>query len=70
MEIVTLKQVYGELKKIERTMITKQEFESLRDTFEFMNNPDTIKQIAGSNVDVKLRKFKEVRSTKDLLREA
>ena len=70
MEIVTLKQVYGELKKIERTMITKQEFESLRDTFEVMNNPDTIKQIAGSNVDVKLRKFKEVRSTKDLLREA
>ena len=68
-ETITIKKVYNELKKIEKSMVTKKEIESLKDTIEIMGNPETIKQIADSMQDIKQGKVKEVYSVKDLLRD-
>ena len=68
-ETITIKKVYNELKKIEKSMVTKKEIESLKDTIEIMGNPDTIRQIADSMQDIKQGKVKEVYSVKDLLRD-
>lgn len=40
--------VFDELKSIERKMVTKEEIESLIDTFEIMSNPKTMKSIKQS----------------------
>ena len=61
-ETITIKKVYNELKKIEKSMVTKKEIESLKDTIEIMGNPDTIRQIADSMQDIKQGKVKEVNS--------
>jgi len=68
-ETILLKEVYEELKKIERKMVTKKEIESLVETMEIMSNPDTIKQIVESMEDIKQGKVKEVSGVKDLLSE-
>ena len=68
-ETITIKKVYNELKKIEKSMATKKEIESLKDTIEIMGNPDTIRQIADSMQDIKQGKVKEVNSVKDLVRD-
>ena len=68
-ETITIKKVYNELKKIEKSMVTKKEIESLKDTIEIMGNPDTIRQIADSMQDIKQGKVKEVNSVKDLVRD-
>lgn len=68
-ETITIKKVYDELKKIEKSMATKKEIESLKDTIEIMGNPETIKQISDSMQDIKQGKVKEIYSVKDLLRD-
>ena len=68
-ETITIKQVYGELKKIEKNMVTKRQMESLMETIQIMGNPDTMKQIAESMEAIKEGRVKEVNSVKDLLRE-
>lgn len=66
-QIISIKRIYDELKKIEKMMATKQEIESLKDTIEIMSNFKTMKQIAGSMKDIEQGKFKEISSVKDLL---
>ena len=68
-ETITIKQVYGELKKIEKNMVTKRQMEALMETIQIMGNPDTMKQIAESMEAIKEGRVKEVNSVKDLLRE-
>ena len=66
-EAISLKQVYNELKKIEKSMITKKQIESLIDTMGIMGNPETLKQIAESMEDIKHGRVKEVNSIRDIL---
>ena len=68
-DAISLKQVYDELKNVEKKMVTKKEIESLIDTMGIMGNPETMKQIAESMQDIKHGKVKEVSSVKDLLNE-
>jgi antitoxin YefM len=68
-EAVTMKEVFDELKKIERNMVTKEEMEALVDTIEIMSNPHTMKQIAQSEEDIKRGRVKTVHSVKDMLSE-
>ena len=68
-EAVSITDVYEELKKIERNMVTKQELESLTDTIEVLSNPQTMKQLVGSTEDIHKGRVKQVTSTKDLLSE-
>ena len=66
-ETISLKQVYNELKRIEKRMVTKKEIDSLIDTVGIMGNPETLKQISGSMEDIKHGRVKEVHSVRDLL---
>ena len=68
-ESASMKKVYEELKKIEENMITKNEIEALIDTIEIIGNPETLKQIADSMMDIKNGRVKEVNSVKDILSE-
>lgn len=68
-EAISIKQVYTELKKIERKMATKKEIESLSDTIGIMSNPETMKQISESMEDIKHGRVKEINSVRDLMSE-
>ena len=68
-EAITLKQVFDELKEIERKMITKEEIEALVDTMEIMGNQHTMKQIAQSEEDIKHGRVKAIYAVKDMLSE-
>ena len=68
-ETISLTQVYDELKKIEKTMVTKKEIDSLIDTINIMGNPETLNQISSSLEDIKQGKVKRVNSVKDMLSE-
>ncbi|MEK6952173.1 MAG: hypothetical protein AABX29_04095 [Nanoarchaeota archaeon] len=67
--MASIEQVYEELKKIERNMITKKEMGLLMDTISITNNPETIKQIFDSLEDIKSSRVKEVSSVRDLMNE-
>ena len=69
-ETITIKQVFDELKKIEKNMVTKEELEAFKDTIEIISNPETMRQIADSKEDIKQGKTKIVHSVSDLLSEA
>ena len=64
---ISVKQVYDELKKMEKEMVTKKEMQSLIDTVGMMGNPETMRQIAESMEDIKHGRVKEVNSVKDLM---
>ncbi len=68
-ETISIKQVYDELKKLEREMVTKKEMQSLIDTVGIMGNPETMKQIAESMEDIKHGRVKGISSIKDLMSE-
>ncbi len=66
-EGVSLKNVYDELKFIREHMVSKEDFNSVIETFEILNNPETMKQIKASEKDIKSGRTKVVRSVKDIL---
>ncbi|MDP7323392.1 MAG: hypothetical protein QF632_01370 [Candidatus Woesearchaeota archaeon] len=66
---ITIQQVYEELKKIEKQMVTKKEIESLSETLKILSNSDTMEQLSSSNADIKSGRVKEVNSAKDILDE-
>ncbi|QQG38833.1 MAG: hypothetical protein HYS32_04525 [Candidatus Woesearchaeota archaeon] len=68
-QTISIEQVYEELKKIEERMITKKELESLIETIEILNNPDTTRQVVESEEDIKKGKVKLIKSAEDLLDE-
>lgn len=68
-ETVSLTQVYNELKKIEKSMATKKEVDSLTETINILGNPETLHQIASSLEDIKQGRIKRVNSVKDMLSE-
>ncbi|MBU0628729.1 MAG: hypothetical protein KKC75_06050 [Nanoarchaeota archaeon] len=68
-ETISIKQVYDEVKKMEKDMVTKKEMMSLIDTIGIMGNPETMNQVAESMEDIKKGRVKEVSSVKDLMSE-
>ena len=68
-EVISITDVYEELKKIERNMVTKQELESLSATIEILSNPETMKQLTESAEDIRKGKVRQVASAHDLLSE-
>jgi len=65
-EIVTINQVYEEVKRIENTMVTKEEINRLLETLEIMGNSHTLAQITDSEMDIKAQKIKVIKSVRDL----
>lgn len=68
-EAISITDVYEELKKIERNMVTKADIESLTETIEILSNPETMKQLAEGAEDIKKGRVKQVNSVKDLISE-
>ena len=66
---IKLDDIYKELRKIEHTMATKEQLESLTDTFEILSNKKTLDNIEKSAEDKKGKKIKRIDSVKDLLEE-
>ena len=69
METISIRNIYDELKKIEKNMVTKKEMEALRETVEIMGNPETMKQIVDSVNDIQKGNVKEVDSVQDMINE-
>lgn len=65
-EQVNLSDIYRELKKIERAMVTKSEMEKALETIAILSNEDTMEQIIQSEEDIKSGNIKEINSTDDL----
>jgi len=65
-QTIDLKDLYEELKKIERAMVTKEELNRFIETLEVLSNEDTMSQIAGSEEDIKEGKVKKIESVDDL----
>ena len=72
-EAVSMEEIYGELKKIEVTMVTKEDMgaimEALVDSRELRSNPTTLKKIHRSEQAIIQGKIKEIHSVKDMLDE-
>ncbi len=67
--MTTLEQVYAELKRIEETMVRKEDLEAVADAFEILNNPATMARIQESEEAIKLGKTREIHSVQDMLNE-
>lgn len=65
-QTITLKQVYQELKDIQRNMLTKNELNIVMETVEILSNENTVKQIKKSEEDIKLGRVKEINSASDI----
>ena len=68
-EVVSIEQIYEELKMIERTMATKEDVKALADTIGILSNPETMLRINESEKAIKEGKVKEVTSVQDMLDE-
>jgi CBS-domain-containing membrane protein len=68
-ELVTIKDVYEALKRIEEKMVTREDVEALIDSIEILSNPKTMEALHKSDQDIKAGRVKEVTSVKELLGE-
>ncbi len=66
-QTVTLKDVFNEIQKMKKSMITKKEFTELKESMEILSNPHTMKQIKDSEKDIAKGRVKEVHSVQDLI---
>lgn len=66
-ESATLRDVLESIKHIERSMVTKEEFNRMVESMEIMSHADTLKQIRASEEDIKAGRTRRVRSTSDML---
>ena len=63
---VSLSKIYEELKKIERTMVTRAEINGFVDSVAILSNEDTMNQIKDSEKDIDEGNVKEVSSVEDI----
>ena len=66
---VTIDEVYLEIKKIQDTMVRREDLDALLDTIEILSNPKTMAMIHKSESDISAGRFKEISSIDDLLGE-
>jgi len=63
---IILKNIYEELKKIEMSMITRDDMNRFVETFEILSNPETMAQINQSERDINSENVQEINSMNDL----
>ncbi len=63
---IDISKVYEELKRIERSMITKIEMNRFLETLMVISNEDTMNQIRQSEQDISVGRVKKVNSVSDL----
>jgi len=66
---VTIDEVYLEIKKIQDTMVRREDLDALLDTIEILSNPKTMAMIHKSESDISSGRCKEISSMDDLLSE-
>jgi antitoxin YefM len=66
---VTIDELYLEIKKIQETMVRREDLDALLDTVEILSNPETMAQIQKSEEDIAAGRFREISSIDDLLAE-
>ena len=66
---VTIDELYLEVKKIQETMVRREDLDALLDTVEILSNPETMAQIQKSEEDIATGRFREISSVDDLLTE-
>ena len=66
---VTIDEVYQEIKKIQETMVRREDIEPIVDTIEILSNPETMEIIKRSESDIAAGRVKEISSVDDLLDE-
>ncbi len=64
---VTIDEVYLEIKKIQDTMVRREDLDALLDTIEILSNPKTMAMIHKSESDIAAGRFGEISSTNDLI---
>ena len=65
-EAISLKDVYDELKRIEKNMVTKEEVGELLETVAILGNTETMQQLAGSKRDIQLKRTNKINSAANL----
>ena len=66
-ETITLTQVYSEIKKMEKQMVTRHELVGILETMDILSNPNTMRQLRQSEEDIRMGRTRPVKSVKDLL---
>ncbi len=66
---ITLQDVYRELQKLHREMVSKKDLQQALETLSIAQNAETMRQLHESEADISKGKTKPVRNVKDLLSE-
>ncbi len=66
---VTLDELYLEIKKIQETMVRREDLDALIDTIEILSDPGMMVTIQASEEDIAAGRFREISSIDDLLGE-
>jgi len=66
---VTIDELYLEIKKIQETMVRREDLDALLDTIEILRNPETMATIQASEEDIAAGRYREISSIDDLLGE-
>jgi len=66
---VTIEDVYHEIQLIKKTMVRRQDLESLIDTVEIMSNQETMDILKKSDADIIHGRTREISSVDDLMQE-
>ena len=66
---VTIDEIYLEIKKMQDTMVRREDLDALFDTLEILSNPETMAMIQKSESDISAGRLREISSIDDLLGE-
>jgi len=64
---VTLDELYLEIKKIQETMVRREDLDALLDTIEIFSNPEAMAVIQKSEEDIAAGRYRELSAIDDLL---
>ena len=68
-QTVTIDELYIEIKKIQETMVRREDLDALLDTIEILSDPEAMATIQKSEDDIVAGRYREISSIDDLLRE-
>ena len=58
-QVINLENLYNEIRRVKDVMITQEDLNNFIEIFEILSNPDTMKQIDGSEKDIVFGNIKE-----------
>ncbi|MEG3057322.1 MAG: hypothetical protein RQM90_15450 [Methanoculleus sp.] len=68
-QTVTIDELYIEIKKIQETMVRREDLDALLDTIEILSDPEAMATIQKSEDDIVAGRYREISSIDDLLSE-